>query len=49
MPHLIALARPLTTGTALGPWAPLHLAFLVLLGLVPFLLARQRLRARMFD
>ena len=50
MPHLIALVRPLTTGQgpALGP-AVLHLAWLLVFAAVPFLLARRRVAARLFD
>jgi lipooligosaccharide transport system permease protein len=48
--HLIAIIRPLTSGQFLDlPMAALHLAILMLLGVVMFWLAHRKLKARMFD
>jgi lipooligosaccharide transport system permease protein len=50
MPHLLALIRPLTTGIGQALWPALgHLGYLLLFCIVPFALARRRVRQRMFD
>jgi lipooligosaccharide transport system permease protein len=50
MTHLVAVVRPLTAGLPLGAPAALgHIAYLVVLALVAFALARYRLGRRMFD
>ncbi|MFO1070234.1 MAG: ABC transporter permease [Geminicoccaceae bacterium] len=50
MPHVIALVRPLTTGTGLSLLPAVgHLLWLGVLFVVPYLLAVRRIRARMFD
>jgi lipooligosaccharide transport system permease protein len=49
MTHLIAILRPLTTGTPLGAIVLLHLVFIVLIGVAAFGLARRRFAERLFD
>jgi len=50
MTHLIAVLRPLTTGAPLhGGLVVLHLAYIMLLALGAFLLARHRFGQRLFD
>jgi lipooligosaccharide transport system permease protein len=49
MTHLIAILRPLTTGTPLGAIVLLHLVFIVLIGIAAFGLARRRFAERLFD
>jgi lipooligosaccharide transport system permease protein len=50
MPHLIAVVRPMTTGQAMAFLPTIgHLAYLLAFTIVPFLVARHRLAARMFD
>jgi lipooligosaccharide transport system permease protein len=50
MPHLLALVRPLTTGTGLEPLpAAGHGLVLLLYFVVPFVAATARIRRRMFD
>ncbi len=50
MTHLIEVVRPLTAGQPLGLAAALaHLSYLIVLCALAFLLARRRLRLRMFD
>ncbi len=50
MTHLIAVIRPLTTGTALDPaWTLLHVAFIVLPAALAFFLAHRRFARRLFD
>jgi lipooligosaccharide transport system permease protein len=50
MTHVIGLVRPLTAGQGLGLGALLvHLGYLIALCVVAFVLARRRLRVRMFD
>jgi lipooligosaccharide transport system permease protein len=49
MTHLIAVVRPLTAGLALDPWtAGGHLAYVSILAIAAFSLARHRFGVRLF-
>lgn len=50
MTHLIAIIRPLTSGTSLDlGWAAIHLGYTILLTIAAFTFAYRRMRSRMFD